>query len=107
METFVYVYIEYCDSDSLGEMITKVFATRMAAQNHLRKRFLEFCHHNKGNYEIEKINVNEKSLKDVLLNIGLQINAEDFVDDDQVILINEKNCNYWKIIECPVEGEIR
>ncbi|MBQ6505026.1 MAG: hypothetical protein IJI57_14045 [Flexilinea sp.] len=106
MKTFMYVYVEYCDSDSFGEMITKVFATRMAAQKHLRKRVLEFCQHNNENFKIETINVNEKSLKDVLQKIGLQINAEDFVDDDQVLLINEKNCNHWKVIECPVEDEI-
>ena len=41
METKVYVYAEYCDSDSFGEMITKVFAAHTSAQKHLRERVLK------------------------------------------------------------------
>ena len=105
METKVYVYAEYCDSDSFGEMITKVFAAHTSAQKHLRERVLEYCGIECSISEIEAGKNLEKSLRKLLSDNGYPLHPEDYITDDYVLLANENHCNHWKITACPVENQ--
>ena len=105
METKVYVYAEYCDSDSFGEMITRVFAAHKAAQKHLRERVLEYCGFDCNLFEFEAGKNLEKPLKEFLSSNGFPLHSEDYITEDYVRMTNEKNCNHWKITSCSVENQ--
>ncbi len=103
MENTVYVYNEYCDKYSFGEMTTKVFATRAEARKYLRFRLSMFSGAN-IKFSSSAIQKSDKNpIEDYLASLGFQLNPDDIITEDYVSFTNENDCKYWQIIQRNVE----